>query len=159
MRWPKRFWKCPAGLPQIKKRTLWRLRASRWAFSKALWPLQRSIKGILQGLGTSFFRRNTPKVSSDPLLLFIAPPHPLSHTQPPLLSPSKVLADSLQVLRARERSAEGTTSIAGGGRGATGAEWEKNRGRGGEKKRSKGVGKAHIVSVCAKTVFLSMLNI
>ena len=86
MRWPKRFWKCPAGLPQIKKRTLWRLRElpqiekrtlwrlrdSRGAFSKALWPLQRSIKGILQGLGTSFFRRNTPKGSTKPSLPFTA---------------------------------------------------------------------------------------
>ena len=61
-----------AGLPQIEKRTLWRLRDSRGAFSKALWPLQRSIKGILQGLGTSFFRRNTPKGSTKPSLPFTA---------------------------------------------------------------------------------------
>ncbi len=109
-RWPKCFWKCLrkfrkskkerfgacgssanqkenalafAGLPQIKKRTFWRLRKFRkskrerfgvcgtpanqkknvlalaevpQAFPKALWPLQRSIQAILQGLGASFFR-------------------------------------------------------------------------------------------------------
>ena len=48
-----------AGLPQIKKRTLWRLRKFRGAFPKALWPLQRSVQAILQGLGASFFRSSS----------------------------------------------------------------------------------------------------
>ena len=75
-----------AEVPQIKKRTLWRLRDSRkskkerfgacgssanqkenalafaevpQAFPKALWPLQRSIQAILQGLGASFFRSSS----------------------------------------------------------------------------------------------------
>ena len=75
-----------AGLPQIKKRTFWRLRKFRkskrerfgvcgtpanqkknvlalaevpQAFPKALWPLQRSIQAILQGLGASFFRSSS----------------------------------------------------------------------------------------------------
>ena len=74
-----------AEVPQIKKRTLWRLRDSRkskrerfgvcgtpanqkknvlalaevpQAFPK-LWPLQRSIQAILQGLGASFFRSSS----------------------------------------------------------------------------------------------------
>ena len=48
-----------AEVPQIKKRTLWRLRKFRGAFPKALWPLQRSIQAILQGLGASFFRSSS----------------------------------------------------------------------------------------------------
>ncbi len=75
-----------AGLPQIKKRTFWRLRKFRkskrerfgvcgtpanqkknvlalaevpQAFPKALWPLQRSIQAILPGLGASFFRSSS----------------------------------------------------------------------------------------------------
>jgi len=82
----KVFLEMLAGLPQIKKRTLWRLRDSRkskkerfgacgssanqkenalafaevpQAFPKALWPLQRSIQAILQGLGASFFRSSS----------------------------------------------------------------------------------------------------
>ena len=79
----KVFLEMLAEVPQIKKRTFWRLRDSRkskrerfgvcgtpanqkknvlalaevpQAFPKALWPLQRSIQAILQGLGASFFR-------------------------------------------------------------------------------------------------------
>ena len=48
-----------AGLPQIKKRTFWRLRKFRGAFPKALWPLQRSIQAILQGLEASFIRSSS----------------------------------------------------------------------------------------------------
>ena len=48
-----------AEVPQIKKRTFWRLRKFRGAFLKALWPLQRSIQAILQGLGASFFRSSS----------------------------------------------------------------------------------------------------
>ena len=75
-----------AEVPQIEKRTFWRLRKFRksrkgrfgvcgssanqkedvlalaevpQAFPKALWPLQRSIQAILQGLGASFFRSSS----------------------------------------------------------------------------------------------------
>ena len=75
-----------AEVPQIKKRTFWRLRKFRkskrerfgvcgtpanqkenalafaevpQAFPKALWSLQRSIQAILQGLGASFFRSSS----------------------------------------------------------------------------------------------------
>ena len=75
-----------AEVPQIKKRTFWRLRKFRkskrerfgvcgtpanqkknvlalaevpQAFPKALWPLQRSVQAILQGLGASFFRSSS----------------------------------------------------------------------------------------------------
>ena len=48
-----------AEVPQIKKRTFWRLRKFRGAFPKTLWPLQRSIQAILQGLGASFFRSSS----------------------------------------------------------------------------------------------------
>ena len=75
-----------AEVPQIKKRTLWRLRKFRkskrerfgacgtpanqkenvlalaevpQAFPKALWPLQHSVQAILQGLGASFFRSSS----------------------------------------------------------------------------------------------------
>ena len=82
----KVFLEMLAEVPQIKKRTFWRLRDSRkskrerfgvcgtpanqkknvlalaevpQAFPKALWPLQRSIQAILQGLGASFFRSSS----------------------------------------------------------------------------------------------------
>ena len=79
----KVFLEMLAGLPQIKKRTFWRLRKFRkskkerfgvcgtpanqkknvlalaevpQALPKTHWSLQRSIQAILQGLGASFFR-------------------------------------------------------------------------------------------------------
>ena len=82
----KVFLEMLAEVPQIKKRTFWRLRKFRkskrerfgvcgtpanqkenalafvevpQAFPKALWPLQRSIQAILQGLGASFFRSSS----------------------------------------------------------------------------------------------------
>ena len=55
----KAFLEMLAEVPQIKKRTLWRLRKFRGAFPKTLWSLQRSIQAILQGLGAPFFRSSS----------------------------------------------------------------------------------------------------
>ena len=82
----KVFLEMLAEVPQIKKRTFWRLRKFRkskrerfgacgtpanqkenvlalaevpQAFPKALWPLQHSVQAILQGLGASFFRSSS----------------------------------------------------------------------------------------------------
>ena len=82
----KAFLEMLAEVPQIEKRMFWRLRKFRkskrerfgvcgtpanqkknvlalaevpQAFPKALWPLQRSIQAILQGLGASFFRSSS----------------------------------------------------------------------------------------------------
>ena len=53
----ERFGVC--GTPANQKKNVLALAEVPQAFPKALWPLQRSVQAILQGLGASFFRSNS----------------------------------------------------------------------------------------------------
>ena len=77
MRWPKRFWKCPAGLTRIKKRTLWRLRElPRGIFKSTLAVTalyQRHSSGIRNLIlsSNSRYRKksaDTPRLCADDIM-------------------------------------------------------------------------------------------
>jgi len=53
----ERFGAC--GTPANQKKNVLALAEVPQAFPKALWPLQRSVQAILQGLGASFFRSSS----------------------------------------------------------------------------------------------------